>query len=96
MLDDVQSVGGSVYEETQKKILAAVVGVTNMKPGSLSGLERLDQLSNWDSLAAFDFILEMEKQLSVEITPDSLAKCETIEDLVKNVICCSTKDDRKP
>ena len=43
---------------------------------------RIEDLSEWDSMARISFISFLDAEFSVEITPDDLAKCKTVADLV--------------
>lgn len=86
MLNDKRAAKRFEIEETRTKILATVAAIARMEPGSLKGLERLEDLENWDSIAALDFLLEAERQFSFDIQSEGLEKCQTVEDLVRLVV----------
>ena len=46
----------------------------------------LQNLAQWDSLAALDFIMAVEKEFSLELNPEVVQKSRTVEDLVGSVI----------
>lgn len=46
----------------------------------------LQNLEQWDSLAALDFVMAVEKEFNVELKPDDVQKALTVEDLVSAVI----------
>ena len=99
MLDSMRSPGESEVqiEERRKKVLVAVAKIMTIEAGNLSGEERLEGLPKWDSLAALDFLLEMERQFNAEISPESLERCDTVEDLVNIVVGSSfTKGELRP
>jgi len=88
MLDGMQSLGQSEIEieERRKQVLAAVAKIMTIEDRNLSGEELLESLPKWDSLAALDFLLEMERQFNAEIPQESLQRCTTVEDLVNIVV----------
>lgn len=99
MLDSMQSPGQSEVqiEEKRKQVLVAIAKIMTIEDGTLSGEEQLENLPKWDSLAALDFLLEMERQFNTEIPQESLERCGTVEDLVDIVVGANlTKGEVRP
>lgn len=44
---------------------------------------RIENLSEWDSMARISFISFLDAEFSIEVTPDDLMKCKTVADLVE-------------
>ena len=49
--------------------------------GTLAETDRLDQIPEWNSLAALGYIALMDEHLNIIVAPKDLAACKTIENL---------------
>lgn len=50
--------------------------------GTLTEADRLDQIAEWNSLAALGFIALMDEHFNIIVAPKNLAACATIGDLI--------------
>lgn len=50
--------------------------------GTLTEADRLDQIAEWNSLAALGFIALMDEHFDIIVAPKNLAVCATIGDLI--------------
>lgn len=58
--------------------------VMEIEPGTLRGSESLADFT-WDSMKFLEFITLADQHFGVTVSPDKLAKCETVDDLIKLV-----------
>ncbi len=63
------------------EFLRLLDALLELEPGALTGPEEL-QDHGWDSLAALGFMALVEEQFGVIVSPDSLIKSETVDDLI--------------
>ncbi len=49
--------------------------------GSLAAGTRLEDLENWDSVNKLTFMVYADETFGVEMDPDAVARCETVEEL---------------
>jgi acyl carrier protein len=56
-----------------------------LKPGTLKPEDRLQDLEAWDSLAVMGFIALADEHCSVILSPQQLASCKTVGDLIQLV-----------
>ncbi len=66
-------------QETLKKIDRLL----ELKPGTLSGEEKLDELASWDSLSVIGFIALADEKFSVRVSPAAIHEAETVNDLIR-------------
>ena len=57
--------------------------ILGLKPGTLKGDEKLDELQNWDSTSLVSLIGLAESSNSVEISPEQVVGCSTVSDLLR-------------
>ena len=50
--------------------------------GTLKGGEELADLERWDSMAAVDFLALADEHLELIVSPQQLANCNTVNDLL--------------
>jgi acyl carrier protein len=53
--------------------------------GSLKGKEQLTDLNQWDSLAMIEFVAMVDERFGIEILPEDVRKCRTVDDLAEAV-----------
>ncbi len=56
-----------------------------LKPGTLSPEDRLQDLEGWDSLAVMGFIALADEHYSVILSPQQLASCKSVGELIQLV-----------
>ena len=66
--------------------LVALISETANRNQPVETNALLQNLAQWDSLAALDFIMAVEKEFSLELNPEVVQKSQTVEDLVGSVI----------
>jgi acyl carrier protein len=67
--------------ENHKKIIAMLKAAVHVD-GNVVLDDALADFQQWDSLAILDFVMDAEKQFGVELSPDEVHKCETVEDII--------------
>jgi acyl carrier protein len=68
---------------TNQELLLEVDKILGLRPGTLRGEERLDELENWDSTALISFVALAEGQNGVQISPVQIVGCSTVDDLIR-------------
>ena len=53
-----------------------------VEPGTLTGKEILRDLEGFDSLTVVGFIAMVDEKFDVILSPNQIAKCEEIDDLI--------------
>ncbi len=53
-----------------------------MEPHTLTGVEALRDLSNWDSMATIMFIAMADKELGLRLNGSQVARCRTVGELL--------------
>jgi len=82
------SIGGSSVHQHQKPLtrdefLLQMDEILGLRPGTLRGDEKLQDLKNWDSTALISLIVLADTTNSVPITPDQVVDCSTVADLLR-------------
>jgi acyl carrier protein len=77
--------------DARQRLLAMIEEFAKMAPNSLTGAEQLIDLAQWDSLAALDFVLEVETQFGLQVSSEDFASCTTVEDLVNVVLAANSR-----
>ena len=57
--------------------------ILGLRPGTLRGDEKLDELQNWDSAALIGLIVLAETANDAHISPDQVVGCSTVADLLR-------------
>lgn len=70
-------------EMTRDEFLLGIDEILGLRPGTLRGDEKLEELQNWDSTALIQVIVLAEAANSKEITPDQIVNCSTVTDLMR-------------
>ncbi len=65
-----------------EQFLSLMAKLLEMAPGTLNGPEKLRDIEAWDSLAIMGFISLVDQQFSMIISPQKIAECKTINDLM--------------
>jgi len=68
---------------TRNKFLVEMDEILGLPAGTLHGDEKLDELETWDSIALINLIVLAETQNKASITPDQVATCATVADLLR-------------
>ena len=68
---------------TNQDLLLEVDKILGLRPGTLRGDERLDELENWDSTALISFVALAEGQNGVQISPVQIVGCSSVDDLIR-------------
>jgi acyl carrier protein len=68
---------------TAQDLLLEVDKILGLRPGTLRGDERLDELENWDSTALISFVAVAEGQNGVQISPVQIVGCSSVDDLIR-------------
>jgi acyl carrier protein len=81
----MQDCGGRVaaMSMTAQDLLLEVDKILGLRPGTLRGDERLDELENWDSTALISFVALAEGQNGVQISPVQIVGCSSVDDLIR-------------
>jgi acyl carrier protein len=67
--------------ERYDKIVTMLKAVAHVD-GNVACGDVLADFQQWDSLAILDFVMDAEKQFGVELSPDEVHKCKTVEDII--------------
>jgi acyl carrier protein len=82
-----EEMGDSVAEHKEKmdrdNFLLEIDEILGLHPGTLQGDEKLEELENWDSTALIGIIVLAESASDRHISPDQVANCLTVADLLK-------------
>jgi acyl carrier protein len=67
----------------RQEFLVQMDEILGLKPGTLRGDEKLEDLKNWDSTALISLIVVAEANNNVPIAPDQVVGCSTVADLLR-------------
>lgn len=67
--------------EFEKKI-ELICDLLELEPQDFTPETKLDDLEEWDSLAAISYIVMMDEEFNVVAKPDDIKKFETIQDIL--------------
>jgi acyl carrier protein len=65
------------------KFLSQMDEILGLRPGTIRGQEKLEDLEKWDSTALVSLIVLVESNNDVSITPDQVIGCSTVADLMR-------------
>ena len=68
---------------SQKEFLLQMDEILDLKPGTLQGHEKLEDLKNWDSTALISLIVLAEDNNGVPIAPEEVVGCSTVAALLR-------------
>jgi acyl carrier protein len=58
-----------------------IESILEMDAGLIQPQTRLDSLEAWDSVSVISFIAMADQDYHVNVSPTSIAECQTVEDL---------------
>ncbi len=67
---------------TQEQFLTSLDELLQQPAGTLKGPEKLEKLSQWDSVAVIGFIALVDSNNGVKLSPRDIANCATVSDLL--------------
>jgi acyl carrier protein len=67
---------------TRQEFIAELEVLMEMDPGTLCVTMPLQELAQWDSMAAIGFIAVADAKLGAAVKPQKLFECRTVEDLL--------------
>jgi acyl carrier protein len=67
---------------SREEFLSEMDEILGLRAGTLRGDEKLEELPNWDSTAVIGLIVLAETANDVLISPDQVAGCSTVADLL--------------
>jgi acyl carrier protein len=68
---------------TRGQFLLQMDEMLGLRPGTLQGHEKLEDLENWDSTALISLIVLAETNNNARISPDQVVGCSTVADLLR-------------
>jgi acyl carrier protein len=68
---------------TREEFLLEMDGMLGLRPGTLRGTEKLEELESWDSTALIGMIVLAESANNAEISIDEVVGCSTVGDLLR-------------
>ncbi len=68
---------------TREEFLLEMDGMLGLRPGTLRGTEKLEELESWDSTALVGMIVLAESANDTEISLDEVVGCSTVGDLLR-------------
>lgn len=68
---------------TREEFLLQMDESLGLRPGTLRGDERLEELKSWDSTALISLIVLAETNNGAQISPDQVVGCSTVADLLR-------------
>jgi acyl carrier protein len=80
---------------TRDEFLLQMDEILGLPGGTVRAHQKLEDLENWDSTALISFIVLAETHSSVNISPDQIASCSTVADLLKLAQMDGSGEDRR-
>jgi len=73
------------YQEKMSRdaFLSEIDEILGLRPGTLKGDEKLEDLHNWDSTALIGVVVLAESASERHISPDQIVNCSTVADLLR-------------
>ena len=68
---------------SRREFLLQLDAILGLKPGTLRGEEKLEDLENWDSTTLISLILLADSNNSTPISPEQVVGCSTVGDLLR-------------
>lgn len=69
----------------KEKVKSIMASVWNVSIDDLPDNCSLNNYVNWDSLSHIKLMLELEKELGLELSPDSIQNLNSLEKIVENL-----------
>jgi acyl carrier protein len=70
---------------SKQSTFEALEELLRLPAGSLKGKEQLKDLNQWDSLAMVEFVAMVDERFGIDILPEDVRECRTIDDLAETV-----------
>ena len=67
---------------TSQEFLTALSDALVLAPGTLVAGRKLADVPQWDSVAVVEFQALLDEQLGLEVQPQLIAECTTVDDLL--------------
>jgi len=67
----------------REQFLLEMAEILGLRPGTLRGDEKLEELQNWDSTALISLIVLAEESNNSPISPEQVVGCSTVADLLR-------------
>ncbi|MEO8657020.1 MAG: acyl carrier protein [Bryobacteraceae bacterium] len=67
---------------TRKEFLVQFDELLELPTGTLTGIEKLEDLEDWDSLAMISFMGMVDEHCQIKLSPRQFVNCETVNDLL--------------
>jgi acyl carrier protein len=67
---------------TKAEFIKELSGILNYPEDKIVPATKLESIETWDSTAALGVIAVLEGTVGVEIQPDQVAECKTVQDLM--------------
>ena len=68
---------------TRDQLLLEMDELLGVRPGTIRGTERLEDLENWDSTALISFIVMAEQNSRMGVSLNQVVNCSTVADLLR-------------
>jgi hypothetical protein len=68
---------------TREQFLLAMDAILGLRPGTIRGDEKLEELQNWDSTSLISMVVLAEQSNYAHVTPDQVVGCSTVADLLR-------------
>ncbi len=68
---------------TRDEMLLEIDEILGVRPGTVRGTERMEDLENWDSTALISFIVMAEQNSGVRVSLNQVVNCSTVADLLR-------------
>jgi acyl carrier protein len=68
---------------TREEFLLEMDEIVGLRPGTLRGDEKLEDLQNWDSTSLVGLIVLAETANRTHISPEDVIGCSTVADLLR-------------
>lgn len=73
---------GAAKSMDRKSFLLQMDELLELPERTLTGAERMEALENWNSMAMVSFIAMVDEHFEFTVSPRSLRKCETVDQLL--------------
>ena len=67
---------------TRKEFLVQFDELLELPPSTLTGIEKLEDLEGWDSLAMISFMAMVDEHCQIKLSPRQFVNCETVNNLL--------------
>jgi acyl carrier protein len=71
---------------SEEEFRAALEKMLEMRPGSITAGQALDEIASWDSMAALEVIALADQKLGTVLSAEALMECRTVKELTDLVL----------